>query len=131
MNFLDNFQEVKLGTLLKELSVSEPPFLIHCVEGKDRTGFVVFLLECLAGASAEEMGSDYADSFANYYHIPKESRFYKEISKRAVQGFMEMIQGDELHTDSYEAAAVKYLHGCGLTEDDIIRIKNALVGNCE
>ena len=129
LNFLDDFQRAKLGMILKEFSDSEPPFLIHCVEGKDRTGFVAFLLECLTGASADEMGSDYADSFANYYHIPKDSRLYEEISSRAVQGFMEMIQGDELHTDSYKTAAVKYLYDCGLTVGEIVRIKDKLVGD--
>ena len=40
-------------TLAINMASHEGPYLIHCTEGKDRTGFVSALLECLIGAGAE------------------------------------------------------------------------------
>ena len=47
------------------------PCLIHCVEGKDRTGFVCALMLALAGASAQEIIDDYMITYYNYYGITK------------------------------------------------------------
>jgi protein-tyrosine phosphatase len=37
----------------------EPPFLFHCTEGKDRTGFAAALLLSVLGVSREEIFNDY------------------------------------------------------------------------
>ena len=41
------------------LSKNEPPYCIHCTEGKDRTGFTAMLLEALMGATLDEIINDY------------------------------------------------------------------------
>lgn len=46
-----------------------PSFYIHCNEGKDRTGFVIMVLEALAGVSLEDIVSDFMLTFKNYYNI--------------------------------------------------------------
>ena len=52
---------------LREIILHKGPYLIHCTEGKDRTGFVCALLEALCGASYDEMRDDYMITYDNYY----------------------------------------------------------------
>jgi len=64
------FQE-KLADGLTELVKHEGPYYIHCTEGKDRTGFVCYLLEALSGAEYDELEGDYMVTYQNYYGINK------------------------------------------------------------
>ena len=64
----DDFNN-KLIEALKELPSHEPPYVVHCLEGKDRTGYVCALLEGLCGASYEEMVDDYLKTYENYYMV--------------------------------------------------------------
>jgi protein tyrosine/serine phosphatase len=67
----------KLIAALKELPSRPAPYVVHCMEGKDRTGYVCALLEGLCGATYEEIVTDfkdeaqlpnvdYAKAFSNY-----------------------------------------------------------------
>lgn len=53
---------------LKELPSRPAPYVVHCVEGKDRTGYVCALLEGLCGATYQEIVDDYLVTYDNYYH---------------------------------------------------------------
>ena len=57
----------RLIEALKELPSRPAPYVVHCVEGKDRTGYVCALLEGLCGASYDEIVSDYLITYSNYY----------------------------------------------------------------
>ena len=59
----------KLIAALKEMSTRKGPYLVHCVEGKDRTGYVCALLEGLCGATYEEIVNDYLITYDNYYDV--------------------------------------------------------------
>lgn len=59
----------KLIAALKELPSHPAPYVVHCMEGKDRTGYVCALLEGLCGTSYEEMAADYLVTYYNYYGI--------------------------------------------------------------
>ena len=59
----------RLIDALKELPSHPAPYLVHCMEGKDRTGYVCALLEGLCGASYEEIVADYLVTYSNYYNI--------------------------------------------------------------
>ena len=48
--------------------IKRTPYLIHCVEGKDRAGITVALLEAIMDASVEEIYKDYVKSYENYFH---------------------------------------------------------------
>ena len=54
---------------LKELPSRPAPYLVHCMEGKDRTGYVCALLEGLCGATYEEIVADYLITYNNYFQI--------------------------------------------------------------
>ena len=63
----------RLIAALKELPSHPAPYVVHCMEGKDRTGYVCALLEGLCGATYEEMVDDYLITYFNYYGITPET----------------------------------------------------------
>lgn len=62
----------RLIEALKDLSKREPPYVVHCQEGKDRTGYVCAFLEGLCGASYDEIAADYLKTYENFYKITPE-----------------------------------------------------------
>ena len=58
---------------LTKIFQNDGPYLIHCTEGKDRTGFICLLVEALAGAKLNELEADYMKTYENYYGITKTS----------------------------------------------------------
>lgn len=63
----------RLIAALKELPSHPSPYVVHCMEGKDRTGYVCALLEGLCGATYDEMVDDYLITYYNYYGITAET----------------------------------------------------------
>ncbi|MCQ2794277.1 MAG: tyrosine-protein phosphatase [Bacilli bacterium] len=51
---------------------SRIPAYIHCNEGKDRTGFILMILEALMGVGAETIKKDFMLTFYNYYNVKEE-----------------------------------------------------------
>lgn len=107
------------------LAEDECPLYIHCMEGKDRTGFVCMLLEALAGASYEEMRSDYMTTYRNYYKITKDEtpEKYEAVASLYFDVFMEDLHGLKdkpvLRATRYSQDAEAYLKGAGMTDDEI------------
>lgn len=64
----DDFNN-RLIEALKELPLHPAPYVVHCMEGKDRTGYVCALLEGLCGATYEEIVADYLITYDNYFQI--------------------------------------------------------------
>ena len=69
MDYHEEDYRQKLADGLRFIASHEGPYLIHCNEGKDRTGFVIALLEALMGADADEIAADYMLTFYNYYGL--------------------------------------------------------------
>ena len=67
------YQSALVNGLNSALAHGATRILFHCTEGKDRTGFVAMVLECLCGASYEEMRDDYMLTYDNYYDLTEES----------------------------------------------------------
>jgi len=74
MNYGSADFRAKLTAGLAKMAGEEGPYLVHCTEGKDRTGFVCLLLEALCGASYEEIVDDYMITYDNYYQITADER---------------------------------------------------------
>lgn len=68
----DDFN-TRLIAALQELPLHPAPYVVHCTEGKDRTGYVCALLEGLCGATYEEMVADYLTTYYNYYYKSPDS----------------------------------------------------------
>ena len=126
----DEFHE-KLAYGLREMTAHEGPYLVHCTEGKDRTGFVCMLLEVLCGAGYEELMDDYMITYENYYGITKESDpdKYEIIVSDVFLPRLQFITGD--NSDPAKAdlgkCAEEYLKSAGLTDSEIIEIKRKLI----
>ncbi len=67
----DDFNN-RLIAALKVLPSRPAPYVVHCIEGKDRTGYVCALLEGLCGATYEEIVADYLVTYNNYYGVTPE-----------------------------------------------------------
>ena len=85
----------KLNRGLTFLSEHDSPYLVHCTEGKDRAGFVNALLECLGGASFEEIVNDYMITYENYYGVQKESKEYSSIANSNIYKMLISITNSE------------------------------------
>lgn len=64
----DDYNE-QLIAALKVLPSHPAPYVVHCMEGKDRTGYVCALLEGLCGATYDKIVADYLITYDNYYGI--------------------------------------------------------------
>ena len=56
----------RLIVALKKLPSQPAPYLVHCLEGKDRTGYACAFLGGLCGATYEELVADYLITYDNY-----------------------------------------------------------------
>jgi protein tyrosine/serine phosphatase/S-adenosylmethionine hydrolase len=102
------------------------PYLFHCTEGKDRTGFFAALLEALMGASKDGIVEDYMQSYINFYDVKKGTEQYTLISQD-VLGMLRVIAGsDNLDTADLAAGAKNYLISGGMTASQIEVLKAKL-----
>lgn len=131
INFLSEDFKNALSEGLTEMSENEGPYLVHCTEGKDRTGFVCILLEALCGASYEELEEDYMLTYDNYYGISKESDpdRYNTIRELNLDAILREIVSDEnidITDADYTECAKKYLSRIGVSEETVKIIRDKL-----
>ena len=112
------------------MSKNEGPYYIHCVEGKNRTGFVLAVIEGLAGASYEEIVRDHMITFANYYGITEETdkEKYDILKARYIDSMLRYIADSdpwtgngtiELSDLDWVNIMGRYLERNGMSEEDI------------
>ena len=117
---------------LAKLSQQPGPYLVHCTEGKDRAGFTSALLECLMGASLDEVVADYMVSYENYYGVTQagQPEKYQLIVKNNIMDMLRTIAGVEKDADlsgvDLQAAAEDYLTGFGMTAEQLTALKTNL-----
>ena len=117
---------------LAKLSQQPGPYLVHCTEGKDRAGFTSALLECLMGASLDEVVADYMVSYENYYGVTQagQPEKYQLIVKNNILDMLRTIAGVEKDADpsgvDLQAAAEDYLTGFGMTAEQLTALKTNL-----
>lgn len=122
---------------LSFLAHSEPPYCVHCTEGKDRAGFTIMLLAALMGAELDEIIDDYMLSFYNYYGIDKktEPERYEAVLNNNLLAMLYHVTGvntyEELVQSDLESAATKYLLDAGMAENDILTLKENLTFETE
>ena len=127
MNYTSKEFAEKVCAGLKVMSENDGPYLIHCQEGKDRTGFVCILIEALLNASYEEIVDDYMLTYDNYYKIDKNDSRYASIKERNVDAMLNFItNGANYKKDNLVNYAKEYLKYGGLTDSDITIIINKL-----
>jgi predicted small lipoprotein YifL len=124
MNYLSEEFGQKIAEGFVKLSQANGPYLVHCTEGKDRTGFVCMLVEMLAGASYQEIVKDYMLTYDNYYRINEQSdpARYKTILEKnllAMMSFVAEVPAEELESTDLKSAAANYLYAHGMSEEDL------------
>jgi len=121
--------EDKLAKGLRYFAQNPGVYVIHCTEGRNRTGYVSALVECFMGASCEEVISDYMVTYYNYFGITPDDDRYDIIAQgNIVKPLQELFQTDDLETADLAACAEAYFRRIGLTDDEINALRKNLGG---
>ena len=112
---------------LRFIAANEGPYLVHCTEGKDRAGFVSAVLECLTGASADEVIADYMVTFFNYYRVQPGTEQYDIIANSNIcKSLAAAFDIADIREADLQAEAEAYLLEIGLSADEIAQIRTNL-----
>ncbi|MBR3639415.1 MAG: tyrosine-protein phosphatase, partial [Clostridia bacterium] len=133
MNFSSDEFRMKIADGLTEMISKDGPYLIHCTEGKDRTGFVCMLIEALAGATYEEIVFDYMKTYENYYGITegKDKERYEVIVESVLDPMIGVLIGEgsvDIRTEPLGPYAKAFLLNAGMTEDATAELVSKLTG---
>ena len=126
----DEFRE-KVASGLKSMLSFTGPYYIHCQEGKDRTGFVLIVIEALLGASYQDIVDDYMLTYDNYYGITLETDplRYNIIKQRNVDAMLKFLIGNEnanLAETEFSAYIRTYLINGGMTDSEVTQFIHLL-----
>ena len=130
--FSEEFSRKLVQGLIKALDAPFP-WAIHCLEGKDRTGFLCILLGALMDADYDELLADFMMTFENYYGITPESDpvryngFKSTFIDIYLRRFAELAEDDDPKGHSYRKGAEDYLRSGGMTEEQIEKLKQTLL----
>ena len=122
MDFTSEDYQSGVAKAVRYIAESEGPWLIHCKHGKDRTGFLCGILECLTGASFDRVVADYMESYVNLYHLTEGEEKHTLIARDNIVQELKLAFGlEDLQLDDtdLEAEAMKYLLKTGLTREEI------------
>ena len=114
---------------IRFMAANTPPYLIHCSLGKDRAGFTCAIVECLMGASWQEVERDYMTSFYNYFGIVQGTREYDFVVKNEIQGFLARtfgVKAEDMARINLSDYAERYLRGIGVSSQDIEALREKL-----
>ena len=117
----DSFGDT-LASGIARLSEMDPPYLIHCTEGKDRAGFTSALFECLMGASYDEVVDDFMLSFDNYYGVNKEDtpeKYQFVFDNNIAEMLLVLTGGADPATSDLSASARSYLMDHGMSGEAV------------
>ena len=131
MNFESDEFRTKVADALIWMSESDGPYLVHCTEGKDRTGFVCMLIEALCGASYREIADDYMITYANYYKLTERSdkERYDVIVAHVLDPMIRSMAGSadaDPQSIALSVAAESFLLDSGMTAEQITALREKL-----
>ena len=122
----DDFKLSLLGCL-KFIEDNKGPYLIHCQEGKDRTGIVIAIIEIMMDAEIEDVLNDYMVTYYNFYNVNKDDKKYDIIlNNNIISTLKQMLNISDLEDKNIYNNMHSYLLNIGLTDDDINIIKSNL-----
>ena len=130
MNYGSQDFKEKVAGGLKEMIKHDGPYLVHCTEGKDRTGFVCMLLEALVGAGYDEIVKDYMITYYNYYRIGEDSDKYSVIIDSLLNPMIKSMVKDnsvDYKTCDLSLYAEAFLTEAGMSELQINTLKDKLM----
>ena len=117
----------KMKQMFVSILNNDGPYYVHCLEGKDRTGYVCMVIEALCGASYDELVDDYFVTYQNYYKIEKGTEKYNVIKKLHIDEMIRYVFSFNEQTNllgaGYYSKAREYLKNIGLTSEQIDAIQ--------
>ena len=120
----------KMKQMFEGILANDGPYYIHCLEGKDRTGYVCMVIEALCGATYEELIEDYFITYHNYYGIEKGTTKYETIKSlhidEMIRYVFEFHQSTNLLSANYHSRVNDYLLSIGLTQSQIDAVQTKL-----
>ena len=123
-----NFRD-SLARGIKLMARSEGPYLIHCSLGKDRAGYVCALIECLMGASMQEVVSDYLVSFSNYFGVRPGTREYDFVAENEITAFLARdfgVKSEDMTRINLADGAERYFLRIGVSVEEIKALRDNL-----
>ncbi len=109
------------------LLTNDGPYLVHCKEGKDRTGIFCALLECFAGADLNAVTNDYMLTYSNFYGIQPSDAAYSLILRENLLKTLGNLFGTENpETANLKVAAAQYLRSIGLSANQLEQLTETL-----
>ncbi|MBP5313387.1 MAG: tyrosine-protein phosphatase [Eggerthellaceae bacterium] len=132
MNYGSDDFKTKVGNGLAAMASNDGPYLVHCTEGKDRTGFVCVLIEAFAGATYEEIKDDYMVTYFNYYGITeaKDKVKYDTIVESLLDPMIVSIVGNasvDYKTADLSSYARAFIASAGLSDTQIAQLRSKLL----
>ena len=124
----------KMKTLFLSMLENDGPYYVHCLEGKDRTGYVCMVIEALCGATYQELVDDYFITYKNYYGIEKGTEKYNVIKELHIDEMIKYVFGFEetpwlLGATAFHSQANNYLLNVGLTQEQIDTLQLKLISS--
>lgn len=115
----------------------EGPYLVHCIYGMDRTGFMIAVLEALMGAKTKEIQADYAKTFTNYFNVvdglqvtynEQQTEFFENVVVRNLRAVyhadgIEIPDADDI---DWATPTEQFLKKQGMTDEEISALKDRL-----
>ena len=112
------------------LAEGNTPYLVHCLEGKDRTGFAIMVLEALMGWNEAQIVDDYMQTYTNYYGIEPGTEKYDMIVEKNIREMLcimaEVENGTSLEDINLVTAAETYLINHGMDEETLKLLEGKL-----
>lgn len=138
MNYKSKAFAEKVVKVLTDMSKNEGPYYIHCVDGKERTGFVLAVIEGLAGATYEEIVADYMKTYDNYNGVNENTNKekYDALKIDLIDEMLRYIADDdpwtgngtiELSDLDWVNVMGRYLTKNGMSDEDIENWYNNVV----
>ena len=126
----DDFS-AKMKRMFEGILANDGPYYIHCLEGKDRTGYVCMVIEALLGASYDELVEDYFITYHNYYGIEKGTKKYDVIKEMHIDEMIRFVFDFAPKTlllgANFKSKANDYLLAIGLSQEQIDAVQTKLM----
>jgi protein tyrosine/serine phosphatase len=129
MDFMHNSDDFrkKLKKGLRFIIKTEPPWLIHCHAGVDRTGFVSMVLEAFMGATVKEIIDDYLFSFNSMFDSDIYGEVNKTDSKVAMHLLSAISDSEAIDDQNIERTSENYLRNViKLSAEEVELLRNKL-----
>jgi protein tyrosine/serine phosphatase len=124
-DILDREFHTQLKKALLFMTRHEPPYLVHCEAGIDRTGFLSIILEAFMGPSLEDIVKDYMISFVDSGKYSPDD--YKNGLDFVRDTFSRIEREPVQAKDDLQVLAAKYLtEQVGLGKDELVVLEERL-----